>query len=133
MKTVLFIYSLSLFYSRVILKKLNESQLSDYRQVERSLKKVSKLKADIKYLRFCSANQLLPKFTNFKLYDVSAENEPSTLNFRKTLLKREIEVKSTQLRDEGAESVRNILKYHRSVSIQFLCFLTTTSKGYHPT
>ena len=45
------LHALSLFYSRIVLKKLNVSQLSNYRYAEKSHKKVCKLKADLKHLK----------------------------------------------------------------------------------
>ena len=87
------IYAVTKLYSRIVLNKLSPSACQIYRNVERNFKKSMKTKADIKYLQFCASNQLLPKFTNFRLYDVSAHNEPSTIGFRKGLIEREIKKK----------------------------------------
>ena len=45
-----FLLSTAIFYSRIILRKLNHAQLQNHRKVERYLFKVIKLKADIKFL-----------------------------------------------------------------------------------
>ena len=45
----IFLLSLTHFYSRIILKKLNPDQIGCHRKVERFLTKIVKLKADIKF------------------------------------------------------------------------------------
>ena len=89
-KINILLLSICFFYSRVVLKKLESNQTNEFRNVERNYKKVLKLKADISYLEFCSTNQLLPKFTNFRLYDVTAQQTSETRKFRESLLQREI-------------------------------------------
>ena len=42
------VYACISFYSRVVLKKLNDGQLSEFRKVEKLLKSNVKTKADIK-------------------------------------------------------------------------------------
>ena len=47
-------YAVCKFLSRIILKKLNVDSLTTFRKVEKILKKIIKIKADIKYLKdFC--------------------------------------------------------------------------------
>ena len=70
------------FYSRNVIKKLDGHQLNIFRKVEDSLKSLIKRKTDLKYLEICSTNQLLPKFVNFILYDVTAEYEEETVSFK---------------------------------------------------
>lgn len=65
--------------------------------MERLLKTCIKINADIKFLTFCLQNQLLPKFVNFKLYDVSAQHEKSTIKFKTQLLDRELKKKKEEL------------------------------------
>ena len=66
--------------------------------------------ADIKFINFCIKNQFLPKFVNFKLYDVSAVHESNTVNFKKQLLHREREKKQTEWRAAGREWDNNLEK-----------------------
>ena len=82
--------AISIFYSRIILRKLKYDELTIYRKIEKLMKICTKINADIKYLNFCEKNQLLPKFVNFKLYDVTAQYEKSTVKFKIQLLQREI-------------------------------------------
>ena len=48
--THVLLLSISSFYSRIVLKKLQSSQICEFRNVEKSYKKVVKLKADISYM-----------------------------------------------------------------------------------
>ena len=103
-------YAVCKFYSRIILKKLSPIKLSKIRKVEKDLKNLLKVKADTKYLQFCSTNQLLPKFVNFKLYDVSATTEPDTVKFKRNLLEREILKKKDLERSLLTETIQNIIE-----------------------
>lgn len=49
------------------------------------VKSIVKLTVDLKFLQFY---QLLPKFTNFYLFDVSANGEDATVQFRNQLLEQ---------------------------------------------
>ena len=84
-----------LFFSRVVLKKLDGNELRLFRGAEKSLKSACKACADVKFLKFCAANQLLPKFVNFNLYDVSANNADDTIKFKQSLLARETNKRSS--------------------------------------
>ena len=88
------------FYSRIVLRKLSRSQLTLYRKVERISKIIAKCKADLKFLKFCLDNQLLPKFTNFRLYDVTAAETSDCKNFRIKLLENEIKSKENTIKLE---------------------------------
>ena len=46
------LYAISKFYSRIILRKLSEESLNNYRKIEKNLKNCYKLNADIKFLNF---------------------------------------------------------------------------------
>ena len=89
------IYAVCKFYSRIILKKLYVESICDFRRIEKNSKLCIKLKADIVFLTFCLSNELLPKFTNFKLYDVSAIHSIETVQYKKKLLEREISKKKS--------------------------------------
>ena len=77
-----FIYSiqtLCIFMSRIIYKRLDANHKLIFRKFEKDIKVCTKFSADIQFLKFCRINQLLPKFTNFKLCDVSAVCDRSTV------------------------------------------------------
>ena len=114
------------FYSRIVLRKISRVSLIQYRKVENEYKKLLKLNADIRYLEFCSTNQLLPSFTNFRLYDVTAHHEKETINFKRKLLEREIEkhhvnaaeVKKTLMRSiVNLSSVTSPMKFHAAINL----------------
>ena len=71
--------AVTLFYSRIILKKLTTENKTTFRKLDKSVKFSVKCDADIKFINFCIENQLLPKFVNFKLYDVSAVHESNAV------------------------------------------------------
>ena len=56
--------AVTLFYSRIILKKLTTENKTTFRKLEKSVKFSVKCDADIKFINFCIENQLLPKFIN---------------------------------------------------------------------
>ena len=97
------------FYSRIVISTLSQNCICKFRKVEKELKSNTKKKADLKYLQFCSTNRLLPKFVNFNLYDVSAENEPETISLKEKLLQREACKKEKEAEENIRESVKLIL------------------------
>ena len=104
------------FYSRIVIRKLPQNCLCKFRKVENELKSYTKKKADLNYLKFCSTNQLLPKFVNFNLYDVSAENEPETISFKEKLLQREIRKKEQEAEEHIKESMKLIIDLRSCLS-----------------
>ena len=77
-----FIYSiltLCIFMSRIIYKRLDANHKFIFSKFEKDIKVCTKFSADIQFLKFCRINQILPKFTNFKLCDVSAVCDRSTV------------------------------------------------------
>ena len=87
-----------------------------FRKVEKLLKKAIKCKADINYLKFCATNQLLPSFTNFKLYDVSANHEPDTIAFKNKLIEREIDKHVSEFKLNQCELIRSVICLVRHLS-----------------
>ena len=56
--------AVTLFYSRIILKKLTIENETTFRKLEKSVKFSVKCDTDIKIINFCIENQLLHKFVN---------------------------------------------------------------------
>ena len=98
------------FYSRIVLNKLCSETKTCFRASENILTKCIKLNADLSFLKFCVNNQLLPKFTNFKLYDVSLQHEPATIVFKKNLLDSEIKTKEQKLQQLTLESAKCLVQ-----------------------
>ena len=122
------------FLSKVVLRLLNQDQKLQFRKLEAITKKFSKLEDDIKYLNFCFDNQLLPKFTDFRLYDVSALNDDATIEFKKYLLLREIKKKEDQQKQCSIQSMKNVLLLKTLVKPRYfyacLIFLKRTLLKY---
>ena len=93
----IFINSITVFYSRIILRKIDLQTKQCFRNLEKSFQKCTKINADLQFLIFCSNNQLLPRFTNFKLYDVFLEFTNETIEYKSKLLLSEIDKKKASL------------------------------------
>ena len=52
----------AILFSRIVLTQLDNEQRSAFRKAEKLTKQYTKIKSDLKYLNFCSVNQILPKF-----------------------------------------------------------------------
>lgn len=109
----------TIFFSRwlshCILRTSTEEIRSNYRLLE---KQAVKLQKDICHLRFnetCLNNNLLPCYTNIKLHDDAARNETLVLDFRRNLIKRQIEEKQRDIK-LNSEKVK-ILKQELSLSL----------------
>jgi len=105
-----------LFLSRIIFNRLDLAAKRIFRKLERFLKQATKLSADLRFLEFALHNRLLPKFTDFKLYDVSAANEEPTLHFKENLLKREIEKKKNELSSASQSCIKTVLELKNNTS-----------------
>ena len=103
-------------FSKIIIKRLSRDQLNIFRKVEKITKSFIKVNADLKYLNFCANNQLLPRFTNFRPYDVSAVNDKNTVKFKTELLNREIRNKQSTLAQHSRESIRYVLSMKKCMS-----------------
>ena len=77
-----------------------------------------KCDADIKFINFSIENQLLTKFVNFKLYDVSVVYESNTVYVKKQLLHREREKKLTELRAAGREPAATALLVYQRYTLK---------------
>ena len=98
------------FLSRIVVHKFDNESKEVFRRLEKFTKCFVKTNADSNFLKFCRDNQLLPKFVNFKLYDVSATNDPETKEFKTGLLLREISRKESLLLDTTKAVGKEIVK-----------------------
>ena len=105
-----------LFYSRLVLTKIGDGAKREFREIEREAKTITKLNADLDFLNICLNNQLLPKFLNFKLYDVTAQYEPSTVKFKEQLMTREIAKKNEDLSRNNIKFGIKLVRFRQSVS-----------------
>ena len=65
-KYTLTLTAVTLFYSRISLKKLTTENKTTFRKLEKSVKFSVKCDADIKFINFCIENQLLLKFVKIR-------------------------------------------------------------------
>lgn len=105
-----------ILFSRIIIKKLSISSKSVFRILEKFLLKYDKLYADLCFLKFCDNNQLLPKFVNFQLYDVSFVNDPATIDFKRKLINNEISKKEEALRVASKDCLRTLIQFRQATS-----------------
>ena len=49
----------AILFSRIVLTQLDNEQRSAFRKAEKLTKQYTKIKSDLKYLNFCSVNQIL--------------------------------------------------------------------------
>jgi len=105
-----------LFYSRIVLNKISLSERKLFRNVERISKTYIKINADLTFLQLCLKNQLLPKFTDFKLYDEAARYKNATTDFKLQLIEREIKSKKEELNKLSRDSIKNVLELHKAIS-----------------
>ena len=60
------------------------------REFERIQKKICRHKISIMFNKICINEEMLPKYTYFKLHDPAAHKYNSTLEYRRDLVKRQI-------------------------------------------
>ena len=73
------------------------------REFERIQKKICRHKMSIMFNYICINEEMLPKYTYFKLHDPAANKYNSTLEYRRDLVKRKINRSSP---DDGPKSGR---------------------------
>ena len=69
----------------------NPDIISKIRKLEGFNKKLISQEYGILFNKTCLNEGLLPKYTNFRLHDPAAQNEPFTINCRKQLLKLQLD------------------------------------------
>ena len=75
------------------------------RRYERLSFKIVRKKCSLIYNQLCIREGLLPAYTNIKLHDEAAKDEPFTLEFRQCLLEREIENANNTIKDVEIEAL----------------------------
>ena len=107
--------------SLVILKTLNVTDLKIYRKLEKVNKKIILVKSHLWFNKTCVLNNLLPKYTHFKLFDREARDEGFVHQCRMNLVTREIDKQTRELQSLNASfadikeqlrlSINNNLKF----------------------
>ena len=82
------------------------------REFERIQKKICRHKMSIMFNEICINEEMLPKYTYFKLHDPAAHKHSSTLEYRRDLVKRQITLSKNNIHSLNLESqkIRNNLE-----------------------
>jgi len=67
------------------------------RNIERTNRKIINCQFSLIFNRTCIKEKLLPCYTNIRLHDPAVRNEPITVQYRKQLIERQIQLKTTEL------------------------------------
>ena len=86
----------------------NPDQRTVFRQYEKARIKRLNCESRILFNKFCDSEGVLPRYSDFKLHDPAARDERFTHDYRRMLVKRELN-RSLQTRDELETLCKNIL------------------------
>ena len=93
-------YLISFWLSKIILRSLDNDKKAKFRELEKTSIKLTETRSHQLFNKCCMINNLLPTYTNVNLHDEAARTENFTLEFRRKLIRRQIEqqgIKITEL------------------------------------
>ena len=95
----------------IIRRRYNDAALSKVRKLEKLDFKLRKCKLDIEFLEICLANNLTPKFLNFKVTNSSLRDSKAYRDCQLKLLKQEIQNKNSQhkVKEKDLKSIKDEL------------------------
>ena len=85
------------------------------RRFERCSFKSIRAKCGQTFNSMCIREGLLPKYSNIKLHDASADNEPFTLEFRRSLIQRELTNASQKIHELEEEKAQILVTLQNDV------------------
>ena len=71
--------------------------------MERILYKINSAKTAVKFNEICLKEGLLPKYSKLRLHDPFAIKEMKTLDFRRSLVCRQLELKKKEISERSSE------------------------------
>ena len=86
------------------------------REFERIQKKICRHKMSIMFNEICINEEMLPKYTYFKLHDPAAHKYNSTLEYRRDLVKRQITLCNNNIHSLNLESQKIRDKLESSIT-----------------
>ena len=89
----------SQIYLRDVLPRLSDEERKVTRLLESTKKKIVNAQYAVIFNQTCITENLLPHFTNFRLYDRAAQRSELTLEFRRKLIEEELGKKKQSLRE----------------------------------
>lgn len=117
---------LIVWLSFVIFKTTKSNEIiSIVKKLEKIKLKIIKMACHLKFNETCINNSLLPTYTNIKLHDEAARQEPFVLQFRKDLIIREINDQKKSIDSLSTEyhESRQLLRDKVTSNIHYLAYL----------
>ena len=99
---------------------------SSIRLLERTEKKLINCQCSLLFNRTCIQENLLPKYTKFKLYNSAIENDASTVKYRRGLVEKEIKSASA-----GLTELEKLVSTLKDEIAWYQCDLGTTLDCLH--
>ena len=109
-------YFIIKWLSFTILRNINDTIKDTYRKTETNLRKVTKIKCDLEFNYTCLKNDLLPNYTNIRLHDNAARTDDRTLQFRASLVTRQIDILKEELVNQRKLLSKTLIQLRRLVS-----------------
>ena len=89
-----------------LLTSLSVSQKKTVRTYEKARKKLVKAKCSRVFNEVCLRDNIYPKYSNIRLHDKDAQREAFTLDFRRKLIQREVELATEKIRQLESDVCR---------------------------
>ena len=83
-------YIVLLWYSKVVLKFLDNAQKTTFRHIDSIEKKIRSTELHQEFNKICLKENLHPNYTNFKTHDAAARTEDFVLSCRTKLVERQV-------------------------------------------
>ena len=96
--------------NEVIKRRYGPAVLRTFRSYEKKVLKVKNIETDIIFLNTCDDNNIIPRFTKFKLYNYELEKSQWYKNAQKDLLQQEIKDKRKTLKKVKSEMEKKIVR-----------------------
>ena len=112
-----------IWLSKIILKIVNRDVAAAFRNIERILVRLTKTRYHLRFNESCIQHELLPTFTNIKLYDEAARPQTFVLDFRRKLIQHESKnhkAKIIELENEYAQQLQIMKKSMSSIRFEAL-------------
>ena len=107
---------LTIWLSKCILRLMNSTTKDLFRKVERNLEKLTRTRFNLRFNETCLQHDLLPIFTNVKLYDSAAKPQEFVKSFRRKLIEHENKKHRDAIAELEVQYNSNLLKLRETLS-----------------
>ena len=107
---------LTTWLSKCILRFINSSTKELFRKLERDLQKLTRTRFNLRFNEACLQHDLLPIFTNVKLYDSAAKPQEFVTSFRRKLVEHENGKHRTAIAELELQHNNNLAKLKDALS-----------------